>query len=316
MALPLAAGPLAFTMVRARGGDANPVGVVRHDFSALTSPVPLWAAIGPAPAVMGVLNVTPDSFSDGGRTIEHTQAIDAGRRMLAEDAAILDIGGESTRPGASPVSPEEECRRVVPVIAALSREGALISIDTRNAATMAAALDAGAAIVNDVSALQHDPNSLPLVAARRCPVILMHMRGTPKTMNGLAHYDDVGFEVLDELAAQIDICVTAGIERANIAIDPGFGFAKTGAQSRELLQRLPLFVNLFRPIIAGMSRKRFLGEIACVQAAEERDPASVAACVLALSAGATIIRAHNVAATVQAVRVWEAMQALPEAKGS
>lgn len=257
---------------------------------------------------MGIVNVTPDSFSDGGRSFAHGHAIEHGQRMLEQGAAILDVGGESTRPGATPVPLEEEQRRILPVIAALARTGARVSIDTRNAATMAQALDAGAAIVNDVSALRHDPAAASVVASRRCPVILMHMRGDPRTMASLAVYEDVAAEVVAELQDRLDVAQSAGIELGQIALDPGFGFAKTAAHSLELLRRLPLFFNLSCPIIAGMSRKRFVGEIACVPEPGERGAASVAAGLIALSHGATILRAHDVAATVQAVRIWQAAQ--------
>lgn len=260
---------------------------------------------------MGIVNVTPDSFSDGGIAFAHGNAIEHGLRMLGEGAAIIDIGGESTRPRASPVPPDEEQRRILPVIEALARAGARISVDTRNAATMERALDAGAQIVNDVSALRHDPAAAALVARKRCPVILMHMRGNPQTMGSLARYDDVGPEVLAELQARLDAAEAAGIGRAQVALDPGFGFAKTAPQSLELLQQLPLFFNLFCPIIAGMSRKRFVGEIAGVEQPGQRDAASVAAGLIALSQGATILRVHDVAATVQAVRIWAAFQAGP-----
>jgi dihydropteroate synthase len=228
--------------------------------------------------------------------------------MLEQGAAILDVGGESTRPGATPVPPEEEQRRILPVIEALARAGARISVDTRNAATMARALDAGAAIVNDISALRHDPAAASLVASRRCPVILMHMRGDPQTMMSLAKYDDVGAEVLAELQDRLDLAASAGIELERIAIDPGIGFAKAAAHSLELLRRLPLFFNFPCPIIAGMSRKRFVGEIAGVPEPGERGAASVAAGLVALSQGATILRVHDVAATMQAVRIWQAVQ--------
>ena len=266
-----------------------------------------WAGLPPGPLVMGILNVTPDSFSDPGHLFDPARAIDEGRRMLAEGAAVLDVGGESTRPGAEPVPVDEEQRRVLPVIAALAREGAVIAVDTRNAGTMARALDVGARIVNDVSALQHDREAAPLVAHRRCPVILMHMRGTPATMNGLARYGDVGAEVLAELAQRVAMAEAAGIDPVAVAVDPGFGFAKNAAQSRELVQRLALFVNLPGPIIAGVSRKKFVGEMAGVGDALARGPASVAAALAALSHGASILRVHDVPDTIQAVRVWRAL---------
>ncbi|MBV8911868.1 MAG: dihydropteroate synthase [Acetobacteraceae bacterium] len=256
---------------------------------------------------MGIVNVTPDSFSDPGRLYDPGEAIEQGRRMAADGAAILDVGGESTRPGAEPVPPEEEQRRILPVIAALARDDVAISVDTRNASTMARALDAGAAIVNDVSALRHDAAAAPLVAARGCPVILMHMRGTPKTMNSLARYRDVAAEVLTELRELVSAAEAAGVVRERIAVDPGFGFAKRGAQNRELLARLSLFVNLRCPIIAGLSRKRFIGEMAGVAEARGRGPASIAAGLAALSQGAAVLRVHDVAATVHAVRVWRAL---------
>jgi dihydropteroate synthase len=227
--------------------------------------------------------------------------------MVADGAAILDVGGESTRPGSEPVPPAEEQRRILPVIAALAREGVPISADTRNAETMARALDAGAAIINDVSGLRHDPEAAPLVASRGCPVIVMHMRGTPQTMASLARYDDVGAEVLAELAERVAHAEAAGIARDAIAIDPGFGFAKNAEQSRELLARLSLFVNLHCPIIAGLSRKRFVGDMAGVAKAGARDPASLAAGLAALSQGADILRAHDVAGAVQALRVWRVL---------
>ena len=258
---------------------------------------------------MGIINVTPDSFSDGGQTFATHQAVEQGKRMLDEGAAILDIGGESTRPGATPVAPEEEQRRILPVIEALARAGARISVDTRHASTMVRALDAGGMIVNDVSGLRHDPDAAPLVATRRCPVILMHMRGNPGTMGALTTYDDVCRDVLSELTAIVDRAVAAGIDRSQIAVDPGFGFAKTAPQSRELLQRLPLFVNLHCRIIAGMSRKRFVGAMADVSTPDHRDAASVAAALTALTLGANVIRTHAVGDTMQAARVWQTLQA-------
>ena len=309
MARPLAGGPLAFCLVRPIGAvQAVPVTEWAGPLDHLTRPPLNWAGLPVGPHVMGIVNVTPDSFSDGGRAYAHHSAIEQGQRMFSDGAAIIDVGGESTRPGAAAVSPEEEQRRVLPVIEALAHAGARVSIDTRNASTMARALDAGAMIVNDVSALHYDQDAAPLVASRRCPVILMHMRGTPRTMNRLAHYEDVGLEVLRELAESVAAAERAGIERGQIAVDPGFGFAKTSEQSRALLARLPLFLNFSCRIIAGMSRKRFVGEMAGVAIAEERDSASVASCVFALLHGASILRTHNVGATVAAVRVWQSMQ--------
>jgi dihydropteroate synthase len=269
-----------------------------------------WAGLRPGePAVMGILNITPDSFSDGGRHLDPARAIEAGRAMLAAGAAILDIGGETTRPGAPPTSPEVEQGRILPVIRALAEAGARISVDTRHAATMGAALDAGAAIVNDVSALTHDPAAAALVAARGCPVVLMHMRGTPETMNDLARYGDVAAEVAAELAARLAAAEAAGIPRGRIALDPGIGFAKNAAQNVALLQRLPLLLGLGCALLVGVSRKRFIGTIGGEPVADRRGPGSIAAGLFALSRGASVLRVHDVAETVQAVRVWRALGA-------
>lgn len=265
-----------------------------------------WAGLADGPQVMGVVNVTPDSFSDGGRSSE--QAIALGAQMLLDGAAIIDVGGESTRPGAPVVSAAEEQHRILPVINALARQGATISVDTRNASTMERALDAGAAIVNDVSGLVFDPAAVATVARRACPVILMHMRGTPETMDGLATYGDVATEVLAELRERMAAAIAGGIDPAAIAVDPGFGFAKNASQNVELLKRLSLFVNLSCPIIAGLSRKRFIGHLADITKPEDRDVASVVAGLFAVSQGASVLRVHNVRATVQALRVWAGLR--------
>ena len=253
---------------------------------------------------MGILNVTPDSFSDGGVHLDPGTAVAAGRRMLAEGAGMVDVGGESARPGAAPVSPEEEQRRILPVIRAL--RGAVISVDTRHASTMAAALDAGATVVNDVSALSHDPDARGVVAARGCPVILMHMRGTPETMLGLAQYGDVVAEVTAELAERVAYAVAGGIERGLIAVDPGFGFAKTGDHNVALLRRLHA-LNAIAPVVAGVSRKRFIGRLSGVTEQGARMAGSVAAGLFAWQQGARILRVHDVAETVQALSVWQAL---------
>ena len=269
-----------------------------------------WAGLPlTRPLVMGILNVTPDSFSDGGRNFAPEAAIEAGRRMLAEGADILDIGGESTRPGAAPVSPDQEQGRILPVIRALAAQGAVVSVDTRHAATMAAALDAGARIVNDVSALAHDPAALAVAAARGCPVVLMHMRGTPETMNAQAVYTDTAGEVLAELAAVRDRAVAAGVRRENIALDPGFGFAKLGAQNIELLRATGRFAALGHPLLIGLSRKKFLGEISGEPDPARRDAASLAAGLFAAGLGAHILRVHDVAGTARALRVWYILHA-------
>jgi len=264
-----------------------------------------WAAL-PAdrPLVMGILNVTPDSFSDGGAHADPAAAIAAGRAMLAAGADLIDIGGESTRPGAEPVAPADETARIQPVISALAAAGAVIAADTRNAATMAAALDAGARIINDVSGLRHDPAAAALLAARRCPVILMHSRGTPKTMSAHAHYDDLLAEIVAELIDLRNRALTAGIAAAHIALDPGFGLAKTGGQNIRLLQGLARIVALGHPVLIGVSRKQFIGQFAGGAQPRDRLPGSLAAGLFALGQGARILRVHDVPATVQAVRLW------------
>lgn len=301
-AKPLAGGPLAFTALRIGSIFAGH----RDAPAILTTPRPPWAGLSSdRPMVMGILNVTPDSFSDGGRFLDPAAAIEAGRRMLAQGADILDIGAESTRPGAPPLDPAEEQARLLPVVRALAAHG-LLSVDTRNAATMAAALEAGARIVNDVSALAHDPRAPATVARAGCPVVLMHMRGTPATMRAHATYADVAAEVFRELAARIATAEAAGIARENIVADPGIGFAKTPAQNLVLLDRLAGFHGLGVRLLVGVSRKSFIGRYGGAAHAADRLPGSLAATLFALSRGAHILRVHDVAETVQAVRVWQA----------
>jgi len=268
---------------------------------------PVWAGLTlDRPRVMGVLNVTPDSFSDGGR-VDPEAAIAAGLAMHGDGADIVDVGGESTRPGAAPTAPDAERARILPVIRALAAAGVLLSVDTRHASTMAAALDAGATIVNDITALAHDPDAAALVAARRCPVILMHMRGTPASMMALAHYDDVAGEVAAELAARVEASGQAGIRREAIAIDPGIGFAKHAPHSLALLRGLSRLATLGLPIVVGVSRKSFIGAASGEAEPARRFPGSIAAGLFALSQGAAVLRVHDVKETVQAIRVWHAI---------
>jgi dihydropteroate synthase len=313
VALPLAGGPLAFSLVRLIG-DGRIVAIDRvpppyaEALALVSRPPPDWAGLGPQrPLVMGVLNVTPDSFSDGGDFCDPARAVAAGVAMAAAGADLVDVGGESVRPGAQPTSPEAERQRVVPVIRALAGQGVAVSVDTRNAATMAAALDAGARIVNDVSALTHDPASAGLVAVRGCPVVLMHMRHDPATMTALARYDDVALEVTQELAARVVAAEAAGIARARIAVDPGVGFAKTPDHNLALLPRLALLLNLGCPVVVGVSRKRFIGLLSGERTARRRGPGSIAAGLHAALHGAAVLRVHDVAETVQAVRVWRGL---------
>ena len=311
-ALYFAGGPAAFTHARLVGdGRIVPITAIPAEYqpalAAATAPRP-WAGLPPGRvAVMGVLNVTPDSFSDGGRHAEPAAAIAAGRAMLDAGADLLDIGGESTRPHAAPTPPDEDRARILPVSRALAAAGAIISVDTRHAATMRAALSAGARIINDVSGLAHDPESPATVAAHNAPVILMHMRATPDAMHHHATYTDVAAEVAAELAARISAATAAGIAPEAIAIDPGIGFAKTAEHNRELLARLPLLTSLGRPLVVGVSRKGFIGLLSGEKQADRRTPGSIAAGLHATLHGANVLRVHDVAATVQALRVWQGL---------
>jgi dihydropteroate synthase len=264
-----------------------------------------WAGFSlDRPLVMGILNVTPDSFSDGGVRIDARDAIAAGRAMAADGADIIDVGGESTRPGAAVVPPGVEQDRVVPVIRALAAEGLCVSVDTRNAATMRAALGAGARIVNDVSALTHDPLAAGVVAEHACPVVLMHMRGTPVTMNAQAVYEDVVAEVKAELSRRVDAAVQAGVQPQQIAVDPGIGFAKRVKHSQAVLRGLPQLVSLGYPVLVGISRKSVIGAVAEEPEPGRRLGGSLAAGLFAVLRGASILRVHDVRETVQALRVW------------
>jgi len=295
----LAGGPLAFTATDP-GDAAIP--------EAYTAPRPPWAGFAlDRPILMGIVNVTPDSFSDGGEFVDPEAAIRHARRLLDEGADIIDVGGESTRPGSAPTPPEEEARRVLPVIRALAEAGVVVSIDTRRASVMEAALAAGARIVNDVTGLEGDPASLAVVAAAKAPVVLMHMRGDPATMQSHAVYEDVVTEVADWLEARIAACAAAGIPRERIVVDPGIGFAKTGAHNLEILARLATLHGLGCAILVGASRKSFIGRLARAETPKERLPGSLAAALAALGQGAHILRVHDVAATRQSVAVWQAI---------
>jgi dihydropteroate synthase len=276
--------------------------------AALSRRPPDWAGLGGTPPlVMGVLNVTPDSFSGGGAFMETDRAIEAGLAMAAAGADLIDVGGESVRPGALPTPPNEERRRVLPVIQALAERVIAVSIDSRNAATMEAALDAGARIVNDVSALSYDPASAGVVAARGAPVVLMHMRHDPATMTALAHYDDVALEVTLELAERVAAAEAAGIARGRIAIDPGIGFAKTPEHNLQLLPRLGMLLTLGCPLVVGVSRKRFIGLLSGETDPRRRAPGSIAAGLYAALHGASMLRVHDVVETMQALKVWRAL---------
>lgn len=257
----------------------------------------------PDPIVMGVVNVTPDSFSDGGAWLDPGAAIAHGRALVGEGADILDIGGESTRPGAEPVGEAEELRRVVPVFEGLADAGARLSIDTSKAAVAAAALDAGATIVNDVTALRGDPEMAALLSRRRCDVCLMHMRGKPRTMQRDPRYDDVVDDVKAFLAARLAFAVEAGVAAERVWLDPGIGFGKTIDHNLELLARLDEIVALGRPVVVGTSRKSFLGTITGRDDAADRVSGTIATNVLALARGARVFRVHDVAQARDALRV-------------
>jgi len=255
---------------------------------------------------MGVVNVTPDSFSDGGRYLDPRAAVEHGKQLIADGAAILDVGGESTRPGADPVSAEEELRRVEPVVAGLAGSGAEVSIDTSKASVAAAALDAGAAIVNDVTALRGDPEMAAVCAEREPVVVLMHMLGTPRTMQDQPRYDDVVDEVKAFLAERLEAALAAGIAEQRVWLDPGIGFGKTAAHNFELLQRLGELRELGRPLVVGTSRKSFIGR-ADGSPPDERIGGTIASSVLAAAEGADVLRVHDVAEVRQALAVADAV---------
>ncbi len=259
------------------------------------------------PLVMGIVNTTPDSFSDGGDHFDRDAAIARGLEQMADGADILDIGGESTRPGSAPVPPIEERRRVVPVIEALAKAGAVVSIDTRHAETMKAALDAGASIVNDITALT-GPGSLDLVASRGVSAVLMHMQGEPKTMQANPHYDNAPREIADYLAARIAACEKAGIPRAKLSVDPGIGFGKSVAHNAQILARIDVLRALDVAVLIGVSRKSFLGALSKGEKPKDRLPGSLAAGLAAIARGADILRVHDVAPTIQALKVWRAIE--------
>ena len=258
------------------------------------------------PVIVGIINVTPDSFSDGGHLESAEAAIEHGLRLTADGARFLDVGGESTRPGAEPVPAAEEIRRVIPVIEGLVKRGlGAVSVDTRKAEVARAALDAGAAVVNDISGLQFDPALAELVAAAEVGLVLMHMRGTPATMDDLARYEHVAPEVAAELGAIAERAERAGVARERIVLDPGFGFSKTAEQNLRLLDELATIVALGYPVAVGLSRKRFLGA-ATGRPVEDRDRATAVGCALAWERGARLFRVHDVALTREALALASA----------
>ncbi len=310
-------------LVDSIGGELGRAGAQAFG-TALETAVSAW--LGPAPAlvtragtldcarrpiVMGILNVTPDSFSDGGRYYDPSchprPAIEQGRELAAAGADLVDVGGESTRPGADPVPEDEELRRVVPVVEALASDGLVVSIDTGKATVARTAVEAGAAIVNDVTAGRHDPSLLPTVGELGAAYVLMHMRGTPRTMQRDPVYSDVVAEVFDFLGAGLERCAAVGIDPTRVVLDPGIGFGKTVDHNLQLLRHVRQLTSLGRPVLVGTSRKSFLGRIGGGLEEDERLEGSLATAALAVANGAAMVRVHDVPETVQAVRVAHAV---------
>jgi dihydropteroate synthase len=329
--LPLAGGPLSFSALEViersgtRGATRRSIGLgdlMERDWGrrtleaadmldAICAPRPRLCGLDlTRPRIMGIVNVTPDSFSDGGSYATAQAAIDQGLRMVEEGADILDIGGESTRPGSDPVPVDEELARVIPVLEGLrARTQARISVDTRKSEVMRRAAAAGADILNDVSALSHDPKALDVAAETGLPVMLMHAQGDPKTMNDNPQYSDVTLDVFDYLEGRIRACEAAGIPKAKIVADPGIGFGKHLAHNVAVLHAMSLYHALGVPVLLGASRKKLIGQLCNVEAPRERVPGSIAAALHSIALGVQIVRVHDVAATRQAVCVWEAAMA-------
>jgi len=331
LALPLAGGTKAFAaaelLARRRGGVAAAVAPlprlrawaekqstpvktrIARLLTALSDKRPHWAGFAlDRPVIMGILNVTPDSFSDGGAFIDPARAVQHGRALLGAGADIIDVGGESTRPGAKPVSPQEELRRVEKVVRELAEAGAAVSIDTRHAEVMEGALAAGARIVNDITALSGDPRS-PAVAARaKAFVVLMHMQGEPLTMQAEPHYDLASVEVADYLDGRIAACEVSGVAKTRIVVDPGIGFGKGPAHNFEILARLALFHGLGCGVLVGVSRKSVVGGLEGAPAVGQRLPGSLAGALHAFGQGVQILRVHDVAETRQAIAMARAIE--------
>jgi dihydropteroate synthase len=260
------------------------------------------------PVIMGIINVTPDSFSDGGDHAETTNAIAFGEALLAAGADILDIGGESTRPGAAPVSAAEEIRRVVPVIRELAEKGAVVSIDTRHAEVMSAVVAAGARIINDVTALTGDPKSELVAAQSGADLVLMHMQGEPQTMQKEPHYADVTLDLLDYFTARLANLERLGVPRSRISLDPGIGFGKNDRHNMQLMREMAAFHCFGCPLTLGVSRKSFVGRLSRHEKPKERMPGSLSAGLAGLDRGIQVLRVHDVAETYQAIAIWRALR--------
>ncbi len=305
--LGLAEAPLDLPAVGEALGDA----LSRYQQDAFTVPLPDGGTLdlGHRPAVMGILNVTPDSFSDGGQFADASAAIDHARRMADEGADILDVGGESTRPGSGPVDADDELRRVMPVIEALADDaGVPVSIDTRKARVAREAVGAGARIINDVSALGGDPEMAAVAADTGAAVVLMHMQGEPKTMQQAPRYANLMADICRDLRDAVGTARATGVAEERLIIDPGIGFGKALAHNLRLLARLGELRSLGRPILVGPSRKRFIGDVTGVASAAARGPGTLAACALAVASGAAMVRVHDVAAARQAVDLAAAVR--------
>jgi dihydropteroate synthase len=327
--LPLAGGPLSFAAIDILSREACGTGrrtvVLGDAFSgdwsgealaasdllqALSQPRPRLAGLSlERPRIMGIVNVTPDSFSDGGLHDDTGKAVAHALRLADEGADILDVGGESTRPGSDAVALKEELRRVIPVIEQLrSKTGKLISVDTRKAEVMRQAAAAGADILNDVSALTHDPQALDVAGESGLPVMLMHAQGDPKTMNDDPQYSDVVLDVFDYLEGRIRDCMAAGIAKSKIIADPGIGFGKHLHHNVSVMSALTLYHGLGVPLLLGASRKKMIGQLCDVPDAKDRVPGSLACALAGCQAGVQIVRVHDVAETKQAIEVWRACQ--------
>lgn len=322
LALPLAGGTIAFTSVEliegapkkskaymfsvpalSEAGDPD----LRARLDLVIQPRPPFAGLDlERPAIMGIVNVTPDSFSDGGLYDETDGAVAHAAELAKDGAAIVDIGGESTRPGSDTVAVDDEIARVLPVLEGLKGTGAVISIDTRKAEVAKAAATAGARIFNDVSAFTYDPDSLQVAAETGLDVVLMHAQGEPKTMQDNPSYDDVVLEVFDYLEARIEACVAAGIGPGRIAADPGLGFGKTLEHNLALFANVSLFHGLGVPLLIGASRKQFIRGFGGASEPKAREPGSYAAAIASAGQGAQLFRVHDVAGTRQALGVWHA----------
>jgi dihydropteroate synthase len=319
IALPLAGGPLAFAVAEAiereagEQGHRRPVDLAAARafapelIEALTRRRAPWAGFDlKRPLIMGVVNVTPDSFSDGGDFAGASAAIDHGRALLAAGADIIDVGGESTRPGATPVAPEDEAARVLPVVRALAHAGAMVSIDTRHAAVMDQAVQAGAWIINDVTALTGDPESARIAAKSGAAIVLMHMLGDPQTMQQNPRYADVTCDLLDYFGERLASLSALGVDRAHIAVDPGIGFGKNDEHNLRLLDELAAFHMFGCPVLLGASRKGFIGRLSKGEAPKQRLAGTLAAHQIGLDRGVQVVRVHDVAEAFQARAIWTA----------